>query len=1239
MRRTFLLFSLLCFTAWMFSEASEVHAGSGAVPGKYIVKLSKKADPTQLRKSLTVGSRLERLTPLKINPHWRESKKWQRFYVFSSTSDTLSQEEVTSLIGADNIEYIEPDYYLELFAFPDDSLFPHQWYLNNTGQDYYGINRIPGTYNDELVLKSGTPGKDIRIISQYENPPSESTKVVVAIVDTGVDPLHPELQGRLWKNPDEIPGNGIDDDHNGFVDDTLGYDVSGDVIDFFNPTGDNDPTDTYGHGTHIAGIVAANADGKGVVGIAPWVDIMAVKIFPNGTSAMGAAGILYAVNAGAHVINISWGSPFEASVLKEAVDFARHNGVMVCIAPGNSGDNTRFYPAAFDSTFVVAAGNSDGYETDFSTYGAHIDLVAPGLDILSLRATGTDMYGEYPSLEPGVRIIDSLYYLSDGTSMATPMVTGAAALMLSFRPDLTVPELEEILCLGATDLIDPLNRGDTLIGPDTLSGWGYLNIDASLSILLNGGIYIADPIRRNRYTGAVPIKIAPVAGYQGNWRLEYSRGLGSQDWTLLAQGDTLPADSLAFTFEDTLTDGFINFRVTDKFGSHQVTTITYVRQNKTEITSPLPDEELNYNIPIYGSTYGITFDSMSIYAMQNGESSQHLFSSTGEFFDSLMYDWAVSGSDTGEFTIYLYGYYSTETMVDSVTIRVKSAFADGWPQSLGAEGAITPVCGDLDHDGIKELVVGTRNGLVVYRGNDGSIVEGFPVMTGQDMRSVPALYDVDADGEEEIICTNDSGIYVFNPDGTLVDGWPRYCYTGMIPYEYAFPNPVVVQLREGSPPGATPDSGIMIINKLGEIFAYRFNGDSYFYSKGGLFGLLADRLTETFGVGGGTSPFVTAANVDNDPHTFEVVASYTGPYPYIGLGLFQGANGEPYLPDEESPIIQQFPNVFGTVLADLNGDRIPEIITCGADADHTWKMWAKTNGTEDLPGWPVQLPTPPQLTWIGSYPTAADLDLDGIPEVLVTIFEYDIAALCIYKADGSPYLVREGRPPGEAFLEPVTFGTPIVANLLGDDHPEIIFRSGYILPNTGPERVYILDYLAQPVPGWPITTPTRRGQVFSSRFAPLVDDVDNDGLVELALISDANELLVWNFDASVDEGRNTGRFLMNNHNTNVLPPSENSTGINDYPGSSLPVAFALRQNFPNPFNPHTMISFSLPTKAHVTLDVYNLLGQKVTTLVDEELPAGEHRVKFDGSDLASGVYFYRLQAGNWVQTKKMMLLK
>jgi len=1208
---------------------------TGQVPGRYIVKFKPNVKVESLRKAAAVSGELRRASRLKVNPDLKGSENWDRFYLYQSADRAVSPSDIENLLGPNNIEYIEPDYYIEFFDFPIDSLFSNEWYLSNTGQTYLGIERIDGYFNDTVTIKQGTAGKDVHLTSIYSNPPAETTKVVVAIVDSGVDIIHPQLRGRFWRNSDEV-ADGIDNDHNGYIDDTLGYDISGDEVDtstFFDPVGDNDPTDVHGHGTHIAGIIAANADSAGVVGIAPWAQIMPVKIRPNATNSVAAAGIMYAVSAGAQIISISWGTPWESSMIREALEFARHNGVFVCIAPGNTGGTERFYPAAFDSAFVVAASNSDGYLTYFTTYGAHIDIAAPGEDILSLRATGTDMYGDACTEEFGLRVVDSLYYLSDGTSMATPMVAGAAALLLSYRPDLSLDELEYFLRLGASDIVDPFNTGLNLPGPDTISGYGNLNIEASLFLVAGGSIRFVEPILRHRYTEDVIVKIAPRGFYSGYWKLEYSVGSGSTDWQMLAEDGSLPVDSVAFIFSDTTVYGQVNLRLTDTLGSVDETNFINVRSRQIEISSPVDSQEIKFSYPVRGSVFGPYYDSMSVSFRKQGGVDSMLLSSTGEYFDSLLFNWTASGSDTGDFIIYLSGYFPDTTMIDSVAIRVTSAFAAGWPRSIPARGGMTPICADLNHDGVNEIIVPTTGGIYMFEAN-GQPVVNFPVLYGEDIRCVPAIYDVDRDGEDEIICTNETGIHVFNIDGTYAEGWPQSCLTGLAPYQYAYPNPIVTRLGQGE------DSAIVIINRIGQILAYEFDGDPYFYSLEGWFGSVGAGVSDVSIYTGGVSPFVSSADLNGDGLN-EVVATFSSSHAG-GLAVLDGRTGQPAF-DMPSPIVQNIRTVNGATLADLDGDGLLEVIVLGfnripvgVDTLSIPHLWVKRLGTEDFPGWPVIMTDFPKNMWIGSFPVAADLNLDNVPEILCTFFSYDRSYLCIFSADGSEY-----RPEGHVYVPGVTLATPTVANLTGDEYPEIIIRSGHLLPGTGGESVYVFDYTGALLPDYPIETPALTYQVLSSRYAPLVDDIDGDGLVELAMISDGNSLLVWDYDALYDDGRNTGRFLVDNVNSGQLPLAAGQSGLTSVIDADalVPREVMLAANYPNPFNPSTVIKFSLPIATHVELDIYNVLGRRVSRLLDGQVKAGQHTVRFDGTPYAAGVYFYRLRAGDETIVRKMVLLK
>ncbi len=265
-------------------------------------------------------------------------------------------------------------------------------------------------------------------------------EVVVAIIDTGVDYNHRDLQGNLWVNEAELKGvPGEDDDDNGYVDDIHGYNFA------YN---DNDPADDHGHGTHVAGIVAAAGDnGLDVAGVCWNARIMAIKILGadgDGNAADAVPAIYYAVANGADIISGSWGGQDSSDALKEAVAYAHQQGVIVVAAAGNENSNAPYYPAAYPEVLSVAATDSGDHRWYLSNYGDWVDLAAPGRDITSLSVT--------PS---GRAITGPLTGRKSGTSMAVPHVSGACALLLSADPLLACDELQDILKTTG----DPLASG------------------------------------------------------------------------------------------------------------------------------------------------------------------------------------------------------------------------------------------------------------------------------------------------------------------------------------------------------------------------------------------------------------------------------------------------------------------------------------------------------------------------------------------------------------------------------------------------------------------------------------------------------------------------------------------------------------------------------------------------------------------------------------------------------------
>jgi len=256
--------------------------------------------------------------------------------------------------------------------------------------------------------------------------------IVVAVVDSGVDYTHPDLDDNIWRNAGEIAGNGIDDDRNGYIDDIRGWDFV---------ASDNNPMDLDfdGHGTHIAGAIAGERNNFGITGVAYNAKIMPVRVlsaFGSGEPNNVAAGIRYAADNGANVINLSLGSEFVPSnVINNAIQYANNKGSVVVMAAGNSGVEQPDYPARNADRWGIAVGSIDingSMDYDSNRAGSTpLDyVVAPGVDIYS-----TTPYDTYDTLT--------------GTSMATPQVAGVAALVLNANPTLTPAQVEYILTTTA----------------------------------------------------------------------------------------------------------------------------------------------------------------------------------------------------------------------------------------------------------------------------------------------------------------------------------------------------------------------------------------------------------------------------------------------------------------------------------------------------------------------------------------------------------------------------------------------------------------------------------------------------------------------------------------------------------------------------------------------------------------------------------------------------------------------
>lgn len=286
---------------------------------------------------------------------------------------------------------------------PNDPFFGNLDGLHNTGQ------------------RRGVVDADIDAPEAWQVTTGESS-VVVAVIDSGVDYTHQDLDSNIWVNPGEVPGNGIDDDGNGFVDDVHGY-------DFWS--NDPDPMDGGTHGTHVAGTIAAEGNNAiGVVGVAPDIKIMPIRFLgPRGGFTSDAIRALdYAVSNGAKISNNSWGGGSYSRMLVDAISRTEMAGHIFVAAAGNSGadnDKNPHYPASYDSNNIISVAATDSSDrlASFSNTGFNsVDIAAPGVSTYSTL--------------PGNR-----YGYMSGTSMATPHVSGVVALTWSLHPEWTADQV------------------------------------------------------------------------------------------------------------------------------------------------------------------------------------------------------------------------------------------------------------------------------------------------------------------------------------------------------------------------------------------------------------------------------------------------------------------------------------------------------------------------------------------------------------------------------------------------------------------------------------------------------------------------------------------------------------------------------------------------------------------------------------------------------------------------------
>lgn len=329
-----------------------------------------------------------------------------------------------------NVVYAEPNY---LFKAHSQEL-PNDYLVSHAPDGITWSKEIFGAQCEDLWALKKIEADKAWEISQGKN-------VVVAVIDTGIDCNHPDLKENIWLNQREIPGNGIDDDQNGFIDDYYGYDF---VADSANPI------DRFGHGTHVAGIIASTGDNNiGIIGVAPQAKLMSIKAMDDqgrGFISDAAKAVRYTADNGAQVINVSWGVSAESLVLIDVMHYAYLKGCVVVASVGNDNvDAQAQSPANIDTVIAVATSDQKDEKYSASNYGRKIDVFSPGVDIVSTMSDSSVLAGAKQRVANG-------YYILNGTSVAAPYVSGTAALILAKNKNLTADQVRFALQMSADRL-------------------------------------------------------------------------------------------------------------------------------------------------------------------------------------------------------------------------------------------------------------------------------------------------------------------------------------------------------------------------------------------------------------------------------------------------------------------------------------------------------------------------------------------------------------------------------------------------------------------------------------------------------------------------------------------------------------------------------------------------------------------------------------------------------------------
>lgn len=973
----------------------------------------------------------------------------------SSTPDLAAY--YAALRADSRVEYAEAEHQFVPASLTDDPYLRSSGSWQQPYEDLWGLHRIHAPEAWDRTAGEG---------------------VLVAVVDTGIDRTHADIASNVWKNAKEIPNNGIDDDGNGYIDDVYGWN--------FNQSS-ADVRDVIGHGTHVAGtIAAAGNNGLGVVGVAWKAKVMALSVYSApgfSTEEEFAPAILYAVHNGADVLTLAVHSYGKTQSVQEAIDYARALGVVVVAAGELRLNSVTVLDALAQRNAIIAAAEApDGGLSGSSVLSNRTDIIAPGEDILSLRAAGTN----------AGTAVGTGYTRMSGTSMAAAHVAGMSALVLAAHPEYSNDDVRQVIRAYGSGRNDP--------GTEFPGGVGAADADAAIQGTDLLEARITAPSTGSEVGGVLTITgVARGSGF-ARYVLEYGHGASPQKWNLIASRQQQVSGKLGELNLDALDAAQYVVRLSVYHRSGRVFT-DRIDISNTSVTITDPERPASPAL-VKSMRPGVRLKisgrmNVGDYQRYRVEWAKGLNASTGWSTEGItlpnggvamirpgvMAEWdtsAINEADTYTIRVVAEGD-GTQSVATTLVYLEPALLSNGWPVLLNllpaASAGVAPLTTADGKTLLMSAGVDPKMQMVLDQVSpDGTVQERMPPFFG--VPSMPVVGDLDGDGKPEVVVqsldttawfkeTGDARIFTAPPANTIQ-------FVGQ---------PVIADL-DG-------DGRAEILRAAWEVQSHR--AWLYAWTSAGrmLNGNFPISLSYT--PGSGQPPdgrFFVVADLKGTGRPWIIVPTMVGAERTQLVAFDQtGARQPSWVVDEMAG------SPLSIVASDLDHrGQIDLVLAVGSSQDGVVLHVIGPDGKERT-GWPSFLHAVTSEVQLAT----ADLERTGRESIVVSC----ATGLYVIQNDGS---LHSGQWP---LLGWGQFGPAVIGDVDGDGYPEIVASRRVTLPARDPEdpeATFTTKMLTAYLPdgtvsrSWRMTRNVGAGDN-ARELVPLLGDFDHDGKTDIAVWS------------------------------------------------------------------------------------------------------------------------------------------